>query len=61
MMLCKMPLVGIWNDDLSDEWMEEMANLNLHVMRFLGLSLEDDGRDSFCATAILNAADSNRT
>ncbi|MDR4651075.1 MAG: hypothetical protein MRJ52_01545 [Nitrosomonas sp.] len=26
---------------------EDMANANLHVMRFLGLDLEDDVRDSF--------------
>ncbi len=37
-----MLLVGIWNDGLSDESVEEMANSNLHVMRFLGLLLEDD-------------------
>ena len=38
-----MPLwSGIWNDGLSDESVEDMANSNLQVMRFLGLSLEDD-------------------
>ncbi|MBP6366677.1 MAG: transposase [Nitrosomonas sp.] len=35
-------LLGIWNGGLSDESVENMANSNLHVMRFLGLSLEDD-------------------
>jgi len=35
-------LVGIWNDGLSDESVEDMTNSNLHVMRFLDLSLEDD-------------------
>ncbi|MFZ1853181.1 MAG: transposase [Nitrosomonas sp.] len=34
--------VGIWNEGLSDESVESMANYNLHVMRFLGLSREDD-------------------
>ncbi|MCC8996698.1 MAG: transposase, partial [Nitrosomonas sp.] len=36
---------GIWNGGLSDESVEDMANSNLHVMRFLGLSLEDDVQD----------------
>ncbi len=40
-----MLLVGIWNGGLSDEAVEDMANSNLHVMRFLGLSLEDDVPD----------------
>ena len=40
-------IVGIWNSGLSDEAVEDMANSNLHVMRFLGLCLEDDVRDSF--------------
>ena len=40
-----MLLVGIWNGGLSDESVEDMANSNLHVMRFLGLSLEDDVPD----------------
>lgn len=40
-----MLLVGIWNSGLSDEAVEEMANSNLHVMRFLGLSLEDEVPD----------------
>ena len=44
-MLFKMLLVGIWNGGLSDESVEDMANSNLHVMRFLGLSLEDDVPD----------------
>lgn len=45
LLLFKMLLVGIWNGGLSDESVEEMANSNLHVMRFLGLSLEDDVPD----------------
>jgi IS5 family transposase len=42
-----MLLVGLWHGGLSDESVEDMANANLHVMRFLGLDLEDDVRDSF--------------
>ena len=45
LLLFKMLLVGIWNGGLSDESVEEMANSNLHVMRFLRLSLEDDVPD----------------
>ncbi len=45
LLLFKMLLVGIWNGGLSDESAEDMANSNLHVMRFLGLSLEDDVPD----------------
>jgi IS5 family transposase len=37
-----MRLVGIWNGGLSDENVEEQANSNLHVMKFLGLSMEED-------------------
>ena len=40
-----MLLVGIWNGGLSDESVEDIANSNPHVMRFLGLSLEDDVPD----------------
>ena len=40
-----MLLVGIWHNGLSDEAVEDMANASLHVMRFLGLSLEDDVPD----------------
>ncbi len=36
-----MLLVGIWYKGLSDEAVEDMANSNLHVMRFLGIRLED--------------------
>ncbi len=43
--LFKMLLVGIWNGGLNDESVEGMTNPNLHVMRFLGLSLEDDVPD----------------
>lgn len=45
LLLFKMLLVGIWHGGLSDEAVEDMANSNLHVMRFLGLSLEDDVPD----------------
>lgn len=45
LLLFKMLLVGIWNGGLSDESVEDMANANLHVMRFLGLDLEDDVPD----------------
>lgn len=45
LLLFKMLLVGIWNGGLSDEAVEDMANSNLHVMRFLGLNLEDDVPD----------------
>jgi IS5 family transposase len=44
-LLFKMLLVGIWNGGLSDESVEEMANSNLHVMRFLNIKLEDDVPD----------------
>ncbi len=40
-----MLLVGIWHGGLSDAGVENMANANLYVMRFLGLSLEDDVPD----------------
>lgn len=42
LLLFKMLLIGIWNGGLSDEVGEDMANSNLHVMRFWGLYLEDD-------------------
>ncbi|MDR4653059.1 MAG: transposase [Nitrosomonas sp.] len=45
LLLFKMLLVGLWHDGLSDESVEDMANANLHVMRFLGLDLEDDVPD----------------
>ena len=40
-LLFKMLLVGIWDKGLSDEAVEDMANANPHVMRFLGIRLED--------------------
>ncbi|WMJ07652.1 transposase [Nitrosomonas sp. sh817] len=40
-----MLLIEIWNGGLSDESAEDIANSNLHVMRFLGSSLEDDVPD----------------
>ncbi|PXW88329.1 transposase-like protein DUF772 [Nitrosomonas sp. Nm84] len=45
LLLFKMLLAGIWHGGLSDEALEDMANSNLHVMRFLGLYLEDDVPD----------------
>ena len=45
LLLFKMLLTGIWHGGLSDESVEDIANSNLHVMRFLGLSLEDDVPD----------------
>jgi len=45
LLLFKMLLVGLWHGGLSDESVEDMANANLHVMRFLGLDLEDDVPD----------------
>jgi IS5 family transposase len=45
LLLFKMLLIGIWNGGLSDESVEDMANSNLQVMRFLGLSLEDEVPD----------------
>lgn len=45
LLLLKMLLAGIWHGGLSDEAVEDMANSNLHVMRFLGLYLEDDVPD----------------
>ena len=38
-------LIGIGNGGLNDESVEGMANPNLHVMRSLGLPLEDDVPD----------------
>ena len=40
-----MLLTGIWHGGLSDESVGDMAYTNLHVMRFWGLSLEDDVPD----------------
>jgi IS5 family transposase len=37
--------VGLWHGGLSDEAVEDMTNVNLHVLCFLGLVLEDDGPD----------------
>ncbi len=45
LLLFKMLMVAIWNGGLSDESIEDMANSNLHVMRFLELALEDDVPD----------------
>lgn len=56
LLLFKMLLVGIWNGGLSDESVEDMANSNLHVMRFLELSLEDDVPDH---SVFQNPADSS--
>lgn len=43
--LFKMLLVEIWNGGLYDESMDDIVNSNLHVMRFMELSLEDDVSD----------------
>ena len=45
LLLFKMLLVGVWHGGLSDEAVEDMANANLYVMRFLDLSLEDEVPD----------------
>lgn len=45
LLLFKMGLAVIGHDGLSDEAVEDMANSNLHVMRFLVLNLEDDVPD----------------
>lgn len=45
LLLFKMLLVGIWHGGLSDESVEDMANANLHVMKFLGLDMEDEVPD----------------
>jgi len=45
LLLFKMLLVGLWHGGLSDEAVEDMANVNLHVLCFLGLPLEDDVPD----------------
>ncbi len=45
LLLFKMLLVSIWHGGLSDEAIEDMANSNLHVVRFLGLYLENDVPD----------------
>ena len=45
LLLFKMLLVGLWHGGLSDQAVEDMANVNLHVLCFLGLSLEDDVPD----------------
>jgi len=57
LLLLKMLLAGIWHGGLSDEAVEDMANSNLHVMRFLGLYLEDDVRDSFGIVPFQNPTD----
>ncbi len=45
LLLFKMLLVGLWHGGLSDQAVEGMANVNLHALCFLGLSLEDDVPD----------------
>jgi IS5 family transposase len=40
-LLFKLLLVGFWSGSISDRAVEEMANENLSVMRFLNLRLED--------------------
>ncbi|MEZ5679120.1 MAG: transposase [Nitrosomonas sp.] len=41
LLLFKMLLVSLWHGGLSDKSVEDIANANLNVMRFLGLDLED--------------------
>ena len=48
LLLFKMLLVGYWSGSISDRAVEEMANENLSVMRFLGLRLEDSVPDHSC-------------
>ncbi len=45
LLLFKMHMVGYWMGGLSDRLVEEAANENLSVMRFLGLQLEDSVPD----------------
>lgn len=42
LLLFRILLVGMWQDGLSDEAVEDRVNSNLHVMRFLDLNLEED-------------------
>ena len=37
--------VWLWHGEISDESIEEMANANLHVMKFSGLDMEDEVPD----------------
>ncbi len=60
LLLFKMLLTGIWNGGLSDESVEDMANSNLHVMRFLGLSLEARCAGPFCVITFQNPPDGSR-
>lgn len=48
LLLFKMLLVGYWAGSISDRSVEEMANENLSVMRFLDLRLEDMVPDHTC-------------
>ena len=58
LLLFKMLLVGLWHGGLSDEAVEDMANVNLHVLCFLGLALEDDVPDhSVGVVAVPDTAD----
>jgi IS5 family transposase len=53
-------LVGLWHGGLSDEAVEDMANVNLHVLHFLGLglALENDVPDNIrCSCALWVVAD----
>ncbi len=38
-------MVGLWHGGISDESVEDMANANLHAMKFLVLNMEDDVPD----------------
>ncbi|MBY0473991.1 MAG: transposase [Nitrosomonas sp.] len=45
LLLFKMLPVGVWHGGLSDEAVEDRANANLYVMRFLNLFFEDEVPD----------------
>ncbi|WP_369668812.1 transposase [Nitrosomonas cryotolerans] len=56
--LFKMLLVGIWHGGLSDEAVEDMANANLYVMRFLALVSGRRCSRSFSAVSFQNTLNS---
>ncbi|MEQ1740690.1 MAG: hypothetical protein ABL884_12380 [Methyloglobulus sp.] len=52
-----MLLVELWHGGLSDEAVEDITNVNLHVSRFPGLRLEDEVPRPFGVVAAQDAAD----
>ena len=60
LLLFKMLLIGIWNGGLSDESVEDMANSNLQVMRFLGIVVGRRCAGSFRAVRLSNPADGGK-